>query len=511
MPPPSEPEKFSIDEMMERLKNPATEEPLDQGELVTRADGSQAIRVRKRKRRSQQPRKEEHRQQQRTRMIQVSSAVLLVLLVAFAVGVAIIYANSAPFRENLVRMISQSSGARVELEQFRVNPTRAHASLVTFSWPDGNALRELSMRGATATISPVSFLGKSLIGEEITANEGILSLSAPEPDEPLRAMQPAAGPAPIRFQRYAISRLQLRVGDPAQPLIHMRESEASLQPANDNGRPLLLLNRGDIDIRGWHKIKLDRSHIEFRGNETDIVGMRLLHENDNRGYIELSGTVSPFSSDRPSTLAVRMENFLLSGIAGPELGELISGRVNSVTSLQSNQLSFTPGADPATSLDVSFRNTPTHAIELRGFPFLASLARLLEDNWFERPIFEIDATGTLRRTGPEVSFEDLNLEYKGRMILRGNLAMGADRRLSGQIEIGIADAMVRAASSRRIDAMTGPAKDGFRWLSLTISGNAKNPSDNFLELLDSSRATPKVTRSPGSGGLPSFEDLTTPD
>jgi len=511
MPEPSEPEKFSIDQMMERLKNPASEEPLDQGELVTRADGSQAIRVRKRKRRSRQPLKDELRQQRRTRMIQVSSAVLLVLLVAFSVGIAIIYANSAPFRENIVRMISRSSGARVEIEQFRVNPTRANAGRLILTWPEGNTLRELSLRGVGATITPISFLGKSLIGEEITASEGILNLTAPGPGEPLRAVPPAAGPAPVRFQRYAIARLQLLVGDPAQPLIRLRESEASLQPVNDNGRPLLLLNRGDITIRGWHNIKLDRSHIEFRGNETDIVGMRLLHENDNRGYLELSGTVSPYSSDRPSTLAVRMESFLLSGIAGPELGELVSGRVNSVTSLQSNQLSFTPGADPATSLAVSFSNAPTHAIELGGFPFLASLARLLDDNWFERPIFEIDATGTLRRTGPVVAFEDLNLEHKGRMILRGNLAMGADRRLNGQIEVGIADAMVRAASSRRIDAMTGPAKDGFRWLSLTISGNAKNPSDNFLELLDSSRTVPKATGSPGSGGAPSFEDLTTPD
>ena len=51
-PQPSEPEKYSIDEMIDRLKNPPDEEPIEKGELVTRADGSQAIRVRKRKRRS---------------------------------------------------------------------------------------------------------------------------------------------------------------------------------------------------------------------------------------------------------------------------------------------------------------------------------------------------------------------------------------------------------------------------------------------------------------------------
>ena len=510
MPVPSEPEKFSIDEMMERLKNPSSEAPIEEGELVTRADGTQAIRVRKRKRRSHQPHKEELRHQRRARMIQVSSAVILVLLVVFTMGVAIIYANSAPFRENLVRMISQSSGARVELEQFRVNPTRANAGQLILTWPEGNALRELSMRGVTAAIAPASFLGKSLHGEEVTANEGNLSISVPQSGEPLRAMPPADGPMPVRFSRCAISRLQMRIGDPEQPMIHMRETEASFQPFNDNGRPQLLLNRGDITIRGWHQIKLDRSHIEFRGGEADIVGMRLLHANDNRGILELSGTVSPYKPSRPSKLAVRLENFLLTGIAGPEMGELISGRVHSVTSLDSNQLSFTPEPDSTAALAVSFCNSPTHAIELGGFPFLASLARLLEDNWFERPVFEIDATGTLRRNGAEVAFEDLKFEHKGRMMLRGNLAMGADRRLSGQLEVGIAEAMVRAASNRRIDAMAGPAKDGFRWLSLTISGNAKNPGDNFLELLDSSKPQPGGAEVPPTVP-PSFEDLTTPE
>ena len=50
MPPaPSDPEKYSIDEMMERLKGQPADDPATAGELVTRADGSQALRVRKRK------------------------------------------------------------------------------------------------------------------------------------------------------------------------------------------------------------------------------------------------------------------------------------------------------------------------------------------------------------------------------------------------------------------------------------------------------------------------------
>ncbi|HSP41465.1 MAG TPA: hypothetical protein VLO11_01215, partial [Luteolibacter sp.] len=75
----SDPEKYSIDEMMERLKKRPAEDPLEDGELVTRADGTVAIKVRKRKRRSHQPHKEERKKARRARMIQASGAMLLLL------------------------------------------------------------------------------------------------------------------------------------------------------------------------------------------------------------------------------------------------------------------------------------------------------------------------------------------------------------------------------------------------------------------------------------------------
>lgn len=509
MPAPSEPEKFSIDEIIDRLKNPPDEEPISEGELVTRADGSQAIRVRKRKRRSQQPQKDEFRQLRRSRMIQITGVLLLILMAVFAVGSAIVYANSAPFRKNVIRMIGASSGARVELERFRVNPTRANAGQLVLTWPEGNALRELSVRGIGAAIAPSSFFGKSLAGEEVTSTDGILSLGVPQEGEPARATPASGGePLPIRFNRYAISKLQVRFGDPAQPLVHVRDSEGSFQPVNANDRPQLLLNRGDITIRGWPKIRLDRSHIEFRGGDVDIVGMRLLHENDSRGIFELAGTVSPYASARPSNLSVRLESFLLSGVLGPEMGRLFSGRIDTLLTAKSNSFSFTPGPDPSPTLALSFHNSPVSPIELQGFPFLSSLARMLEDNWFERPVFETDATGTLRRTDSSVVIGDLQLEHKGRMAIRGNVTMTQDRRLSGNLEVGIAEAMAQAAANRRLDAIAGPPKDGFRWFTLKIAGSATAPADNFLDLLDASKVPAKPAPAPG---VPTFEELTAPE
>ncbi len=136
---PSEPEKYSIDEMMDRLKNAPSGNPED-GELVTRSDGTQAIRVRKRKRRSSQPLKKEQQVTRRVRIVQVTAALILAFLVALVIGGAIIYANSSPFREGLVHKIEQASGASAEIGQFRMNPKTANAGNLTLKWPPGNIL-----------------------------------------------------------------------------------------------------------------------------------------------------------------------------------------------------------------------------------------------------------------------------------------------------------------------------------------------------------------------------------
>lgn len=505
---PSEPEKYSIDEMMERLKNRPAEDPIESGELVTRSDGSQAIRVRKRKRRSHQPQKDEQRMNRRARMIQISGALILLLLALFAGGAAIVYANSAPFRENLVKRIAASTGAAVTMEQFRMNPTSANANVLQMDWPEGNALSRLFLRGVGAEIFPASFLGKSMVGEEVKANQGQLFIRIPQAGKPTTHSVDESQLGKIRFKRYAISKLEVRIGDPEAALLWMYNSEASFESVNSSGLPQLLLNRGDVGLPGWQPLRMDRSHIEFRGQDLDVIGMRLHHETDNRGEFELSGTISPYLADRASSLNVHLDAFLLSGIAGRDLGRLFNGRVDSVSSAKSNYLTFSPGESSAGSLAVEFRSTLATDFEVTGFPFLASIAQLLEDEWFERPVFDADVTGNLRRQGGNIVLGNLNMQSKGRLSLVANLTQNPARGLSGKLDVGVAEAMIKSSRNQKLDSMFGPAKEGFRWLTLTISGSTNSPIDNFRELYDAAK---KSSDSQGSGSVPSFEELTRPE
>ena len=505
---PSEPEKYSIDEMMDRLKG-ASSESHEDGQLVTRADGSQAIKVRKRKRRSTQPQKESIQRSRQSRIFQVSGALIVVFITALAVGAGIIYANSSPFREKLVRDIGESSGATVELQQFRMNPKTANAAQLVLAWGKDAVVEKLILTDLNAEIFPSSFLGKSLNGEEVTANHGRLHLQVPEVGNPITSQPTMAPESAISFNRYRIRALDLVLGDEASPAVSLSQSEGSLTPRNINGRPQLSLYKGSLAISGWPKLRLDRALIDFRGGETEIIGLRILNDKDDRGSFELSGTISPYRPQQSSSLAVSLNSFELTGLIGPELGRLFSGRVDSLPNAKSNYLSFMPTGNPQAKLEVAFHSAPTSLVEVQGFPFLSALSQILEYQWFERPIFEANSNGTIHRESGFVSLRDLEFESKGHLALRGEISVAANQTISGNLRVGVADGIIATSKNTRLKSVFGQPQDGFCWVKLQIGGSASAPTDNFKDLF-SAAATSREASTPSEKGGSSFEDLTQP-
>ena len=507
--PDSEPEKYSIDDMMDRLKNKSSENPND-GELVTRADGSQALRKRKRKRRSSQPEKETHTRTRRARILQVSGALVLTLLAVLTVATAVVYANSAPYREALVRKIAAATGATVDLQEFRINPKTADISILALEWPEGNILKSLSTRGISGEIAPSSFFGKTMGGQDVTVAEGTLALRIPSPGEP-RVYSLKTGEANhVRFNRYRIPQFHLNVTIPKGPALALSKSEASLNPQSAEGRIQLSLYRGVLAMTGWPKLQMDRALISFRGDETDIIGLRVLHETEDRGSLEVKGTVFPYQPERLSKLEVQASAFELSGITGPAMGKLFSGRIDSIPTPTSNFLAFRPATDPSLTMEVTFRSTPSESIEAQGFPFLFGLSQVFDDEWFERPSFEANATGSILREGGSIHLKELDLEAKGRMTLRGSITVKSDESLSGTLEVGLAAAMVASSKDPRLKAVFGPAEEGFCWASFDISGTATAPKDNFKELYTSAPATAPESGISDDAPGNSFEELTRP-
>lgn len=505
---PSEPEKYSIDEMMDRLKQSSSESP-DNGELVTRADGSQAVRVRKRKRRSSQPKKESVESNRRARIIQISAALVLVIGALLAAGVGIIYANSSLFRDSLIQKIEHATGADAGIVEFRMNPKTGNAKTLSMTWPQGNVLKSMVLNGLTAEIFPSSFLGKSMNGEEVIIQGGTVALQYPEPGQ-TKLKNPPAGDSPaINFSRYRSRVLDITLGNTPGSALGLSKTEGSFAPNNVKGVPQLSLYKGELFIPNWPKLRLDRALVEFHGEEADIINLRLLHEKDNQGSFQLRGTVSPYQPEQLTTLEVGLESFQISGIIGPAFGKLVDGEIDTQPVANSNFLSFRPTATSSAKLDVAFSASLNSKISMQGFPFLSALSQALgEDEWFLNPVFEEKNSAGLLREAGAVSIRNIDFESKARMALRGEISLSSSQTLSGNLQVGISEAMIVGSKNSRLINMFGPTIEGFRWITLKIDGQVNAPTDNFKVLFDAAKAS-AAARPAGETGS-SFEELTTP-
>ena len=170
---PKEPEQrsYSVDEMMEQLQKGRREasETRDK-EVVTRPDGSQVTRVRKRKRRKGQERRK-RKVVRRKRCGLYSVLGLVVLLVFGGVSLLMMMArfNSKGFREEIAERVGNTTGAVVRINDFSVNPIKTRLKSVQMTWPGGGMPRSLRLSDIQTRLGISSFLRSRLEGSELYA------------------------------------------------------------------------------------------------------------------------------------------------------------------------------------------------------------------------------------------------------------------------------------------------------------------------------------------------------
>lgn len=500
--PNSDKENYTIDEMMGRLKQRPESEP----ELVTRSDGSQALKVRKRKRRTDQSGKKETSVIKRSQVIQIAAVVVVLMLLLIVMGVGILYVNSASYRDSLTAKLGVSSGAKVDIKQFRMNPLAAHASGSTLDWPAGNVLEKLEIGSVSAKISPATFVGSKFSGEEIVAANGKLFLKSSDPSEPLRVAPAPEGDLPVKFARYAVPSLDIQFGASGG----ITKTEASLFPGTVAGQAELRLSGGVMKLADWPALKLDRSYIKFRDAELNIQSMRFLLPDSERqglgGYIDFSGSLAPVGDSGTQTLSAKLGDFPLSYLLGGDLGRFFAGKVDSAEIPDSNFLSLDLGASEDAKLEMTVTNAPESRVDVSGFRFLQMLALAFNDRWYEFPIFDDDVSMVVKRVGQDVDVSDLNLVKRGRMVVRGSVSNGEGGAIKGKLSVGIPDTTIIASGDKKLARMFGPVREGYRWVDLEITGTGALPEDDFRTIYadtGSGEAT-----APGNGNPPdSFEEL----
>jgi len=509
--PSSDPEKYTIDEMMDRLKGrDPSEIP---SKLVTRSDGSQAVKVRKRKRRTNQALNEETKKNNRIQVMQIAGFVILVVLLGLAAGIGVLYANSTAFRKSLLAKLEDSSGAKVSLTQFRINPATANSNKVSLEWPGGNALSTLELTTITAKIAPQSFLGKAFSGEEIVARKGLLLLRAPAELLPVRHKPAPEGNLPVKFLRYSVPSLDIRFGETAGRRRTMTGTEASFYPGMVADHAEIRLRGGLLEFDEWPPLALDRSYVKVRDGRFQIQSLRFMipkaaDENKvDRGYIDFSGTVSPMDAGATHTLEANVQGMRLPYLVGADFGRFFMGGVDSTEIPDSNFLVIAPDSPETSVLELTMANSVDSQVELGGFVFLGQLSSVLDDRWYKSPVFDDDVTLVVKRRAAEVEINPINLMSRGRMAVRGSVSNGKGGAISGKLRIGLPETTIAAAKNKRLNLLFGQAREGYRWLDVVVGGTSAVPTDNFKELYTKAAETPAEEPKDTDDNPDQFENL----
>ena len=283
--PSLEPDKYSIDDMMDRLKNREEEE----GELVTRSDGSQAIKRRRRKRRTEQPEKGKPKRSARMQIVQIAGVVILLAAVGLIAGIGLLYVNSTSFRDSLISKLETTSAAKVSLKQFRMNPATANAGGASLVWPAGNTLGALELRSIVVKHSPESFLGRIFAGEEIVASSGVLDLKAAEEGGKVRQVPGGDGAALISFARYSVPSLNIRFGADPGSWGTLSKTEASMFANVTPGVSEIRLKDGMLKIPNWPDLVLDRGYMKVRSSELQVQTLRFMAPADGENQRKEGG------------------------------------------------------------------------------------------------------------------------------------------------------------------------------------------------------------------------------
>jgi hypothetical protein len=502
------PEKYSINEMMDRLKQSNGSGP-DEGTLVTREDGTQAIRVRKRKRRSEQPAKERAKRKKRIRAVQITAGVSLGVLALVAAGGAFVYANTSPYRMRLLDQLSAATGSRAEVSQFKVTPAGAEALTLDLQWPETQTLKSLSLKKVDVDLDARSFFGGGWSGEEVLAQTAELKIGTPH--EASSSVSATTAEPFFQFQRIRSPKASILIGDSANPSVAVRDCEVSFYPKSTSGRAELRLHRGNVSFgRDFPILPLDRSLLIFNGNQIDLVALRLNAPDHPQSTLQFSGSISATGEPRPATMDVKFTDFPLEHLTGRELGHFLSGLAGSREAATVNFLTFVPGQTDSYRFTASWTAGGDSPLKMAELPCFSELARLIGDAWFITPIFDGACGGTLRLEKAVVRFDDLDLLAKNRLRVTGSIALGKDKALSGRLRLGLPSSFALADESGRLHQLLSAESEGFRWVDVEVAGTAAKPVDDFRLKLAGALATPQKAKATQPEAESQFEELTRP-
>ncbi len=497
----SEPEKYSIDDMMDRLRTRGGGPRDGEAKLVVREDGTQAYKTRKRKRRSVQPKKEKEKREQRFRVAQVVAAVALVAGTGLAILGSVVYLNSPAYHTKVKDQIRTWSGAEPQFTQFRVTPINASAAAIELTWPQGSMLQSLKASGVEGNLGLTSLLGGKWKGSEMLASQGgTLVVRRATGAAPVPSVR--SGECPFQF-RFRSPNFNVLMGDAERPSVRLNGTEASLvllDPAATTSN--LQFEGGSLQVTGWGDFGMKFASLQFEPTGIRVGNVRLAPGKDSNGEIEI---LNPHQAivdlnGGETELAIRLHHMPLARLLGPSFGSWLGAEVETPEGGQDGSITFKAGAVPSFSCRVPFRATATSDSRSALLPLYSVIAGELAESWYRAPVFDLDTSGTLIRNSSSTGVEDVRLEARNRLIMTGKIMADTGGALTGTLEVGLPQGLTKDAPAAFV-AVFKRSEGGYAWATVNIFGTGRQPQDDLQKQLDAA-----ASAAPAASGKESLED-----
>lgn len=466
--PEKDKETYSVDEMMSRLRESSSDGQTErESELVTREDGSQAVKVRKRKRRSKQPAVEKAKRAKHLSVAKAVSLIALPLLGGLFLLLLLGRYWSPSYLEKMSGNIAASTGANVSISRFAPMLAQVKANSVVMAWPDGSPLDQIKMTGIEGNTDILSALTGKISGADLGSDSGYLIVSNRK-NRKINAPKTSAGKIPA-FERFSSNSFSFYFGGLKSPL---RVDETSVTYFRKNDVNFFSINGGSLVAPGWGAIPIQRGSFEVANGRVGISSLRL---EEGPQSLFLSGSLD--WKEPTQSLAVEVQQGTMASFAGASVGKLFEGPLDGTI----GKLTFDSWDLRSHKLVLSV--LPEY-LTIKNFQFLDSLERLYGEATYAEFEFQPTVPFQLSKDSSKVEVRNFEAISIGTLGLRGDIQV-KDKALSGKVWLGIPDhrQILIGQANRKAFLSQAKQKDGFFWFEVTLSGTTDAPKDNFWDYL----------------------------
>lgn len=462
---------YSVDEMMDRLRDDDREKQAE-SELVTREDGTQVMRVKKRKRRSKQKKVEEAKRRKRLVFLRTLSLITVPLFLGLGVVFLLAKYSSPSFTESIEASLWEKTGARSKVSNIQPFGTKLSANTVQLNWPDGSRLDQMRASKLKGDLSLYSFLTGRFKGVELKAGEGYLISSG---REGRKVGKPKAEAGDFTgFDRYTSDRFSFYFG---RKNSSFRLEDSRVRYTSTDYSQQLFLTGGQLSAGSWGLVPLKRATFEFIDDTIKVVSLRF--EEEERS-LKLSGELD--LKDSIHRLTVEVAKGTLENVAGFGHGHFFDSNIKGTT----GTLVFRPWSYSTHEMTM---NCNPDFLVVRNFPFQSKLEELYGDSKFTKFEFEVDNDFEVIRKSSGSEIRNLNLVELGVLAIKGTVNI-TDNQLSGSLLVGLPDHRKLTLRADQVKALfsRGKLEEGFFWYEVELSGSASEPIDNFSQYFGSVQA-----------------------